>query len=170
MDADYQLIIVGGGPDGLSAGLYAARARLKALLIEKGATGGQVLTTDWVDNYPGFSDGISGFELIDKMTAHVDRFGLEKQFAEVVRLDLQGRTKTVFLENGEQLRAQTVILATGARPATWAYPGKMNSPVAASPIAPPVTVPFTGTRRSRWSAGEIPPFRRRFISPSLPPG
>jgi thioredoxin reductase (NADPH) len=124
MDADYQLIIVGGGPAGLSAGLYAARARLKALLIEKGAAGGQVLTTDRVDNYPGFPDGISGFELIDTMTAHVDRFELKKRFAEVVRLDLQGQVKTLFLDNGEQLRAQTVILATGARPRNLDIPGE----------------------------------------------
>ncbi|MCI5125790.1 MAG: FAD-binding protein, partial [Candidatus Electrothrix sp. AR5] len=90
---DYQLIIIGGGPAGLTAGLYAARGRLNTLLIEKGATGGQVLLTDWVDNYPGFYDGITGFELMDKMTAHVDRFGLEKKFAAVTAMDLQGEQK-----------------------------------------------------------------------------
>ena len=68
---DYQLIIVGGGPAGLTAGMYAARGRLKTLLIEKGATGGQVLLTDWVDNYPGFHDGITGFELMEIGRAHV---------------------------------------------------------------------------------------------------
>ena len=72
LQAQYQLIIVGGGPAGLTAGLYAARGRLKALLVEKGATGGQVLVTDWVDNYPGFVEGVSGFDLMDKMTAHAD--------------------------------------------------------------------------------------------------
>ncbi len=124
MQADYQLIIVGGGPAGLSAGLYAARGRVKALLIERGATGGQVLLTDWVDNYPGFTEGISGFELIDKMTAHADRFGLEKKFSAVVKLDLQGAIKTVFLENGEQLTCRTVILCTGARPRTLGVEGE----------------------------------------------
>jgi len=124
MQADYQLIIVGGGPAGLTAGLYAARARLKALLIEKGATGGQVLTTDWVDNYPGFPDGISGFELMDKMTAHVDRFELEKRFAEVTGMDLQGTAKTIFLGNGETIQARTIILATGARPRKLDVPGE----------------------------------------------
>ena len=58
----------------------------KSLLIEKGATGGQVLVTDWVDNYPGFVEGVSGFDLMDKMTAHADRFGLEKKFATISHL------------------------------------------------------------------------------------
>ena len=116
MQADYQLIIIGGGPAGLSAGLYAARGRIKTLLIEKGAPGGQVLLTDWVDNYPGFAEGVSGFELIEKMTAHVDRFGLEKKFAAASRLDLPGPVKTVFLDNGEKLTCLSIILCTGARP------------------------------------------------------
>lgn len=124
MQADYQLIIIGAGPAGLTAGLYAARGRVKALLIEKGATGGQVLLTDWVDNYPAFADGISGFELADKMTAHVDRFELEKKVATVSSLDLQGPVKTVVLENGESLSCQSVILCTGARPNTLDIPGE----------------------------------------------
>ncbi|MEA2115064.1 MAG: thioredoxin-disulfide reductase [Thermodesulfobacteriota bacterium] len=124
MQADYQLLIVGGGPAGLTAGLYAARGRLKALLLEKGATGGQVLVTDWVDNYPAFPDGISGFELIDKMTAHADRFGLEKKFAAVSSLDLEGDIKTISLDNGEQLTSSTVILCTGAKPRKIEVPGE----------------------------------------------
>jgi len=124
MQVDYQLIIVGGGPAGLTAGLYAARGRVKALLIEKGATGGQVLLTDWVDNYPGFTEGVSGFELMDKMTAHVDRFELEKKIAMVSGLDLLGEVKTIFLENGDQLSCRSVILCTGARPRTLNVPGE----------------------------------------------
>jgi thioredoxin reductase (NADPH) len=124
MQADYQLLIVGGGPAGLTAGLYAARGRLKALLLEKGATGGQVLVTDWVDNYPAFPDGISGFELMDKMTAHADRFGLEKKFATVSSLDLAGDIKTITLENGEQLTSRAVILCTGGKPRKIEVPGE----------------------------------------------
>ncbi|HEB69695.1 MAG TPA: thioredoxin-disulfide reductase [Desulfobulbus sp.] len=124
MQVDYQLIIVGGGPAGLAAGLYAARGRIKALLIEKGATGGQVLLTDWVDNYPGFAEGVSGFELMDKMTAHVDRFELEKKFAMVSGLDLQEEIKTISLENGDQLTCRSVILCTGARPRALNVPGE----------------------------------------------
>jgi thioredoxin reductase (NADPH) len=122
--AQYQLIIVGGGPAGLTAGLYAARGRLKVLLIEKGATGGQVLVTDWVDNYPGFAEGVSGFDLMDKMTAHADRFGLEKRFATITGLDLAGEVKCVTLENGEVLTAKAVILCTGAKPRRLDIPGE----------------------------------------------
>lgn len=121
---DYQLIIVGGGPAGLTAGLYAARARLKAVLLEKGATGGQVLVTDWVDNYPGFVEGATGFDLMEKMTAHADRFGLEKKFANVISMDLRGAIKTVYLESGEELSCQTVILCTGGRPNRLGIPGE----------------------------------------------
>ncbi|HFQ88789.1 MAG TPA: thioredoxin-disulfide reductase [Desulfobulbus sp.] len=124
--AEYQLIIVGGGPAGLTAGLYAARGRLRALLVEKGATGGQVLVTDWVDNYPGFVEGISGFGLMEKMTAHADRFGLEKKFANVTSLDLAGAVKTVRLEDGTTLTARTVILCTGARPSRLGVPGEQE--------------------------------------------
>ncbi|NQS70549.1 MAG: thioredoxin-disulfide reductase [Desulfobulbaceae bacterium] len=120
----YQLVIVGGGPAGLTAGLYAARGRLKTLLIEKGATGGQVLITDWVDNYPGFTEGVSGFDLMDKMTAHADRFGLEKKFAVIASLDLQGKIKRITLENGEVITAQSVIICTGARPKRLNIPGE----------------------------------------------
>jgi len=124
--AQYQLIIVGGGPAGLTAGLYAARGRLKTLLVEKGATGGQVLVTDWVDNFPGFAEGISGFDLIDKMTAHADRFGLEKKFATIKSLDLIGELKTLTLENGEELTAKTIILCTGAKPRKLGIPGEFE--------------------------------------------
>ena len=121
---DYQLVIVGGGPAGLTAGLYAARGRLNAVLLEKGALGGQVLSTDWIDNYPGFIDGISGFDLIDKMTKHADRFGLETKIAPVTSMELAGETKILHLENGEQLTAQAVIISTGGRPRQLGVPGE----------------------------------------------
>ena len=114
--ADYQLIILGGGPGGLTAGLYAARDRLKTLLIEKGALGGQVLVTDWIDNYPGFPEGLSGFELVEKMAAQAARFGLEKKYGEVTGLELSEETKKLVLENSETLTCQSLIIATGARP------------------------------------------------------
>lgn len=121
---DYQLIIVGGGPAGLTAGLYAARGRIQTLLIEKGATGGQVLLTDWVDNYPGFAEGAAGFELVDKMTAHADRFGLEKKFAAVESMYLRGDLKRIRLDSGEELTCAAVIICTGARPRKIAVPGE----------------------------------------------
>jgi thioredoxin reductase (NADPH) len=121
---DYQLIIIGGGPAGLTAGLYAARGRIKTLLVEKGAAGGQVLLTDWVDNYPGFAEGVAGFELMDKMNAHADRFGLETRFAAVESMELRGAVKTLRLDSGEELTAQSVILCTGAKPRKIGVPGE----------------------------------------------
>ena len=112
----HQLIIIGGGPGGLTAGLYAARSRLDALLIDKGATGGQVLLTDWIDNYPGFPEGISGFDLADKMSAQAKRFDLKTILGQVNSMDLEGDTKKIYLDNGKILKSQTVIIATGARP------------------------------------------------------
>ena len=122
--ADYQLVIIGGGPAGMTAGLYAARARLKALLIEKGALGGQVLTTDWVDNYPGFVDGISGFDLVAKMGAHAQRFGLETRRAEITSLELRAESKTLRLDSGEELTARVVIICTGGSPGKLGVPGE----------------------------------------------
>jgi thioredoxin reductase (NADPH) len=121
---DYQLIIIGGGPAGLTAGLYASRARLKTLLIEKGAIGGQVLITDWIDNYPGFIEGTTGADLVEKMSAHATRFGLETKTASVKSLELKNDIKTVFLENGNQLTARTIIICTGGNPGRLGVKGE----------------------------------------------
>jgi len=123
--SDYQLVIVGGGPAGLTAGLYAARARLKVVLLEKGVPGGQVLNTDWIDNYPGFPEGISGFELSDRMAAQARRFDLEiRSGAEVAWMDLAGPVKSITLADQSTIIAQAVILATGARPNKLNVPGE----------------------------------------------
>jgi thioredoxin reductase (NADPH) len=123
-NTDYQLIILGGGPAGLTAGLYAARDRLQVLLVEKGVVGGQVLVTDWIDNYPGFPEGLSGSDLIEKMAAQAFRFGLETKNANVVRLELADREKKLILESGEELSCRSLIIATGARPNKLGVPGE----------------------------------------------
>ena len=120
----HKLIIVGGGPAGLTAGLYAARARMDHLLVEKGAEGGQVLLTDWIDNYPGFPEGISGFELAEKMTAHAKRFELNSLFGNVVSMDLSSPIKRLELEGGDILSCDTLIITTGARPRGLGVPGE----------------------------------------------
>ncbi len=124
MSVDYQLIIIGGGPAGLTAGLYAARAKLNVALLEKGATGGQVLNTDWIDNYPGFPEGLSGFDLADKMTAQATRFDLEIKQAPITGMDLKEDVKTLHLEEGGTLTCKALILATGARPNHINIPGE----------------------------------------------
>ncbi len=122
----HELIILGSGPAGLTAGLYAARARIDHLLIEKGAAGGQVLLTDWVDNYPGFPDGLSGFELAEKMEAHARRFGLNTLTANVVSMDLSQSPKILTLEEGEQLSCDALIICSGARPQRLEIPGEIE--------------------------------------------
>jgi thioredoxin reductase (NADPH) len=109
----YDVIIIGGGPAGLTAGLYNARARLNVLLLERLAPGGQVLTTDWVENYPGFPDGISGFELMDRMKTQAEKFGLKIQSDEVTGLDLSPKRKAV-LTGGRPLETKAIILCCGA--------------------------------------------------------
>ena len=121
----FELVILGGGPAGLSAGLYAARARIDHVLIEKGAPGGQVLSTDWVDNYPGFPEGLSGFDLVEKMTAHAKRFDLNIMTSEVMRVDCSSaKTKAIHLQDGRVLTCDSLIICTGAGANTINVPGE----------------------------------------------
>ena len=125
MKEHYELVILGGGPAGLSAGLYAARARLDHVMIEKGAPGGQVLLTDWVDNYPGFPDGLTGFDLIENMTNHAKRFDLNIETAYVTKVDLKQKDKKVlYLEDGGQVTCDALIICTGASANTLNVPGE----------------------------------------------
>lgn len=112
----YDVIIIGGGPAGLTAGLYTSRARLKSLLIEKGFPGGQVMTTEWVENYPGFEDGVSGAELAQKMEKQAVKFGLEIVQGSVINISLDNNIKKIVLEDEKQYEAKAVIVATGSNP------------------------------------------------------
>jgi thioredoxin reductase (NADPH) len=120
---DYDIVIVGAGPAGLTAGIYAGRARLKTLLLEKLIHGGQVMTTDLVENYPGFPEGISGFDLSDRMRKQAERFGLEFRSGEVLGLEPGPEHHLLRLE-GEELRAGAVIIASGARYRSLGVPGE----------------------------------------------
>lgn len=119
----HDMIIVGGGPAGYTAALYAARAGLDALLLEQLAAGGQMALTERIDNYPGFADGIDGFALGEAMRKGAERFGAETRLASALSLALSGPVKRV--ETGEgALRARTVVLATGAVPRELGLPGE----------------------------------------------
>ena len=111
----YDMLIVGGGPGGYTAALYAARAGLDTLVLEKLSPGGQIALTHQVDNYPGFEAGIDGFELGMKMQAQAERFGAKTAFAEVYNLELEGEIKTLETSEGV-FRGRTVVIATGANP------------------------------------------------------
>lgn len=119
----YDVVIVGGGPGGLSAGIYAMRAALETILIEKGAAGGQVAISDAVENYPGF-EHITGYELSQKFLQHAQSYGMEIVQEEVVAVEPGLDFHTVRLANGDILKSHTVILATGGSPRKLDIPGE----------------------------------------------
>lgn len=120
-DKIYDVVIIGGGPGGYSAALYCARSGMSVLVLEKLSPGGQMATTGQVDNYPGFEDGIDGFELGEKMKKGADRFGAETAFDEVIRVDLKAEPKKITTTGGELL-TKTVVIATGASPRELGLP------------------------------------------------
>jgi len=120
---DHDLIIIGGGPAGLTAGIYAARARLDAVLLEKITPGGQMLTTDWIENYPGFPNGVSGADLVIKMSEQASNLKVAVESAEVTAVDFSGKTKKIITESGT-LTCRAVIIATGASPNRLGVPGE----------------------------------------------
>ena len=119
----YDLIIIGGGPGGLSAGIYAQRASLKTVMIEKGAPGGQMNLTDEVENYPGF-ELLSGPELSMKMNQHAESLGLKTISDEVEAIEPGDTFHTVKLVSGKELSALAVIIATGGYPRKLGIPGE----------------------------------------------
>ncbi|BAT72050.1 thioredoxin reductase (NADPH) [Thermosulfidibacter takaii ABI70S6] len=111
----YDLIIVGAGPAGLTAGIYAARARMDALIIERFAPGGQIALSDWVENYPGFDEGISGMELTERMRKQAEKMGINFVNAEAKGLE-EYRDRKVLYADSDWYEARTIIVATGASP------------------------------------------------------
>ncbi len=111
----YDMIIIGGGPAGYTAALYAARAGLDTLTLERLSVGGQMALTGVIDNYPGFDGGIDGFTLGMRMRDGAERFGARTEYAEVVGARLSEKIKRLYLSSGERL-ARTVVIATGADP------------------------------------------------------
>jgi len=122
----FDVIIVGGGPAGLAAGIYAMRAAMKTVLIEKGLPGGQVAITKGVENYPGFTD-ITGFELSDKFLEHAKLYGLEIMQREVAAVEAGVDFHSVRLENGVILKTHSIIIATGGKARKLGVPGEIEN-------------------------------------------
>lgn len=117
----YDMIVIGGGPGGYTAALYAARAGLNVVVLEKLSAGGQMAQSHWIDNYPGFVEGIDGFTLAEQMQQQAERFGAKTEYAEVYRVDLKAEPKKVESSEGTLL-GRTVVLATGAGPRELGVP------------------------------------------------
>lgn len=119
----YDVVIIGGGPAGLTAGIYAGRAQLKTVIVEKGLPGGQIAQTDEVENYPGFPEGISGPELASRMVQQAEKFGARIVMDEVLGLE---KAEGGYLVRGYErnYRARAVIVATGANPRRLGVPGE----------------------------------------------
>lgn len=111
----HDMIIIGGGPGGYTAALYAARAGLDTMVLEKLSAGGQMALTSQIDNYPGIADGIDGFTLGEQMQAGAERFGAKTELAEVLSVDLSGDVKVIETSEGTFF-GKTVVVATGASP------------------------------------------------------
>ena len=119
----FDTVIIGGGPGGYTAALYAARAGLDTVVLEKMSPGGQMALTDTIDNYPGFEDGVDGFTLGMKMQQSAGRFGAKTEYAEVLSAELTKDVKTVITGSGE-FKAKTVIIASGANPRELGLPNE----------------------------------------------
>ena len=119
----YDMIVIGGGPGGYTAALYAARAGLKVLVLEKLSAGGQMALTSHIDNYPGFEAGIDGFTLGEKMQLQAERFGAVTELAEVTALKLLGDVKEIETTEGT-FYGRTLVMATGANPRLLGLPGE----------------------------------------------
>ena len=115
MEQVHDMIIIGGGPAGYTSALYAARAGLDVVVIERMSAGGQMAVTDRIDNYSGFDGGIAGWELGMKMQSGAERFGAVTKYGEVVSIELEGRVKKV-KTSSDELLSRTVVIATGANP------------------------------------------------------
>ncbi|MHB8124884.1 MAG: thioredoxin-disulfide reductase [Desulfitobacteriaceae bacterium] len=120
----YDVTIVGAGPAGLTAGIYAARGGLKTIIIERAMPGGQAASTEKIENYPGFPEGIGGYELMNAFHKQALSFGVEFIFQEVKSLQLQEQVKEVITTDSKIIQSKTVIIAAGSKPRHLGVPGE----------------------------------------------
>jgi len=121
---DFDVIIIGGGPAGLAAGIYLTRGKFNTILIEKENLGGQITKVEWIENYPGFSRGIAGPQLASEMLAQATYFGLHIDLGEITGLELYSRSRCVILADGKSITAKAVLIASGCRRMKLGIPGE----------------------------------------------
>lgn len=125
MAGQFDLVIVGAGPAGLTAAIYGARARLRTIVLDEGMPGGQVKTTHKVSNYPGFPEDVKGAELAGLFAKQAERFGARiARAVEITKMDLASREKRFVLDEDEEITGRAVIVATGAKPRALGLPGE----------------------------------------------
>ena len=125
MNDNYDIAIIGAGPAGLSAAVYAARGGLETIVLEKMLAGGQITVTDEVENYPGINENLNGFELADRFKAQAEKFGVTIKTADVQKVQAAGKLKEVVTDD-ETYLVKAVIIATGAQPRKLDAPGEQN--------------------------------------------
>jgi thioredoxin reductase (NADPH) len=117
------LVVIGAGPSALAAAVYTAREDIETTLIEKGVIGGLAAITDWVDNYPGFADGVEGLKLAEQLQAQAERFGAKIEFGEVTAIRDEGQYKVVVVD-GKDVKARALLIATGSDYKKIGVPGE----------------------------------------------
>ena len=166
----YDLIVIGGGPAGLSAALYAAREGIETLIIERSGVGGQAGTTERIDNYPGFAQGIGGAELADAMREHAERFEVEILPAQTVTsIEAQGDYKMISTESGDSYCGRSLLLTPGATYRRLNVPGEEDLIGAGIHFCATCDGPFYKGQELLVGGAETAALKRVFSSPNSPP-